>query len=340
MRTPNVNLLSVNHRIAFANGLSPTDVRRRMSRSEPHPLRPRVARWRERGGLEVQRGVEIFVVEAGASDAPPLVLFHGFPTSSYDWEPVLEPLAKRFRVLAFDFPGFGLSAKPVDYSYSLFDQCSVAESLFQSRGLDRAHLLCHDMGTSVMTELLARSQDGTSQIQIDSLILLNGSIHFEMADLTLSQRLLRSPLRNFFARVSTRRFFYWQFPKIFSSPELIDRAMLDDLWQLMVREDGKLRLPKIAEYGDERMRHKSRWVGALQKRTEPFLLLWAAEDPVAVRAIGRRLAEECDASVLCELDGVGHYPQLECPDRVVRAVVRWVLEGVREPARLLAQPDD
>jgi len=47
-----------------------------------------------------------------SSRLPWLVCFHDFPTSSWDWHLLLPYLEKRYRILVFDFPGYGLSAKP------------------------------------------------------------------------------------------------------------------------------------------------------------------------------------------------------------------------------------
>ena len=61
-----------------------------------------------------------------------VVLMHGFPTSSYDWRGVVERLRGRFRVIAVDFLGFGLSDKPVAFGYSLFQQADLIEAVLRA----------------------------------------------------------------------------------------------------------------------------------------------------------------------------------------------------------------
>jgi hypothetical protein len=57
----------------------------------------------------------------------------------------------------FDFPGYGLSDKPIaNYTYSLFEQADVALQVWKERGVTGGHVLSHDMGDSVHTELVAR----------------------------------------------------------------------------------------------------------------------------------------------------------------------------------------
>jgi pimeloyl-ACP methyl ester carboxylesterase len=66
-------------------------------------------------------GLSVFYREAGPRDAPAIVLLHGFPSSSFMYRDLLPQLATRYRVIAPDYPGFGLSAFPprdqFDYSF-------------------------------------------------------------------------------------------------------------------------------------------------------------------------------------------------------------------------------
>lgn len=73
--------------------------------------------WMAGGRFSQVDGVELFyhLSKRHSSHLPWLVCFHGFPTSSWDWHLLLPHLEKKYRVLVFDFPGYGLSAKhPVD----------------------------------------------------------------------------------------------------------------------------------------------------------------------------------------------------------------------------------
>jgi pimeloyl-ACP methyl ester carboxylesterase len=80
--------------------------------------------WRDQGGYFSwaprsgdAAALQCFHIELGDPDAPPLVLVHGFPTSSVDFVEVAEQLSARFRVCAMDFPGFGFSDKPLGWGY-------------------------------------------------------------------------------------------------------------------------------------------------------------------------------------------------------------------------------
>src|SRR5437867_9720295 len=120
-----------------------------------------VDEWEERGRRIDVRGQAVFVVDipGDVERADPLLLVHGFPTSSFDWHGLIDAFARDRRVVAFDFPGFGLSDKP-DVAYSLFDQATVLEQVVAALGIERAAVVSHDMGDSVTAEVLARELDG------------------------------------------------------------------------------------------------------------------------------------------------------------------------------------
>lgn len=156
-------------------------------------LSPATRAWLSSGRHVVVDKKRIFVRETGDPRSPALLLIHGFPTSSYDWRQVGTLLAGDFRCVSLDLPGYGLSDKPVAYSYSLFQQADVVEGVLDICGVRAAHLISHDVGTSVHTELLARQEESTLSFDVLTSTFLNGSILKGMAALTEFQRILETP---------------------------------------------------------------------------------------------------------------------------------------------------
>lgn len=286
--------------------------------------------WAERGRWVTLAGRELFVVELGpAQPERTLVLLHGFPTSSHDFHRVLDRLAEHSRVVVHDHLGFGLSDKPSDYSYSLLEQAEFALLLWRELGIERAHLLAHDYGTSVATELLARAALGLAGgLTIESLILCNGSVHIELADLTLSQRLLEAPgpIADVFARLSSRRFFDHQIQGLLGSQSELPESELRAMWEGILRREGRAKLPELSHYLSERRRFWHRWIGALVRSGLPTLVLWGREDPIAVPAIAEQLAGEIPGARLHWLERLGHFPMLEDPQGWADPVVAWLKE--------------
>jgi len=282
-----------------------------------------VEQWRQMGKIVEVAGRRLFVIEQG-SGPETLVILHGYPTSSHDFAHVLPELAKRYRVVVHDHLGFGLSGKPAEYSYSLVEQADMALLLWQTLGVRRAHLLGHDYGTSVATEILARRERFELPVEFDSVTLCNGSVHIELAQLRLIQRLLANPwLGPLVAPLSSRRLFDRQMRAIWADPSKLAGADLDAMWALLIRDDGRKRLPAISGYLHERRKYWHRWIGALTRLDLPAHVLWAREDPIAVAAIAEQLAREIPGAKLTWLDGIGHYPMLEAPDAWTAAALRF-----------------
>jgi pimeloyl-ACP methyl ester carboxylesterase len=235
---------------------------------------------------------------------------------------VLPYLAADRRVILLDFVGFGLSSKPVDFSYSLMEQTDVVEMLLRERGVRRAHFVSHDMGTSVACELMARRERGLLDVEARSLVLMNGSVHIELCKLTPSQRILRTPAGPLLARASSSKVFKLQMRRIVGKP--LDEGDLRAMWAQLAYRDGRLRLPKLISYVDERWRYWHRWIGALTRLDIPVRVLWGPVDTVAVFAIAERLAGEIPGAKLERLEGLGHYPQLEDPEMTGGAIDRWL----------------
>ncbi len=283
---------------------------------------PSVLAWRDRGRFLKIAGHSIFVVDIGPRSAPTVLLLHGFPSSSHDFHRVADKLAAEHRVLTLDLLGFGLSDKPSEYSYSLVEQAELVMLLCRHLAVPRVKIVAHDMGTSVATELLARRERGLLPFEVDALVLMNGSVHIELAELTPSQRLLRTRLASSFVKLSSRRLFGAQIQRIVGRP--LSAADLDDMWCQMQHKDGLRRLPRIISYLDERKRFWNRWVGALTRVEFPTLVLWGPEDTVAVMPIAERLAAEIPYASLQRLDELGHYPQLEDAERTGAALADFL----------------
>lgn len=288
-------------------------------------LDDRLVAWRDRGRMLDVFGRRVFTREAGPPDAPALLVLHGFPTSSHDFGEALPQLAERHRVVLFDFLGFGLSEKHPDDSYSLLEQAEVAIEVWRRLGVGHGHLVAHDYGTSVATELLARRERALCPIELDSVTLCNGSMHIELAQVSVAQKLLRSPLLGpTFARLSTRRLFGANMRRIFGRPDAVSEPQLDAMWAGIVHDDGSRRLPAISQYLHERRRFWHRWIGALTRLDLPTHVVWGRRDPIAVVAIAEALLAEIPGARATWLPLLGHYPMLEDPQAWAEAVVGFV----------------
>jgi pimeloyl-ACP methyl ester carboxylesterase len=283
-----------------------------------------VAAWAARGDYRTALGHRVFVVDRGPTepegdDGVPVLVLHGFPTSSHDWHQVLDELGRRRRVVLLDLLGYGLSDKP-DQRYSLFEQADVVEAVARDLELGEVALVTHDMGDSVGGEVLARSLDGTLSFEVTRRVLSNGSIYIDMAQLTDGQQLLLSlpderladglgsdaladALRGTFAPGS----------------DVPDEDVLVAA-ELIVRDGGDRLLPRLIRYVEERREHEGRWTGAIERHPPPLTIVWGDADPIAVWPMAERLHETRPDATLVRLSGIGHYPMLEAPAAFTAAI--------------------
>ncbi len=120
--------------------------------------------------------VEIFYREAGPKDAPVIVLLHGFPSSSREFDALIPLLATRYHLIAPDFPGFGQSESPPPSSYVYtFDHLAETTGDFLDQlEISRCSFYLHDYGGPVGFRVMAARPD-----RVQALIVQNANVYQE-----------------------------------------------------------------------------------------------------------------------------------------------------------------
>ncbi|MBT8768119.1 alpha/beta fold hydrolase [Metapseudomonas boanensis] len=271
--------------------------------------------WRAQGRGLLFRGQRIRYWVAG--QGAPLLLIHGFPTASWDWHYLWQPLAERYQVIACDMLGFGYSDKPLGHDYRLLEQADLQQALLAHLGIEGpVHVLAHDYGDSVAQELLARHHEG--RFQMASCVFLNGGLFPETHRPVLVQKLLLSPIGFLVARGFSRRKLAANFAKVFGPHSQPSEAELDDFWSLIAEQNGPRVMHRLIRYMPERRQQRDRWVVAMQRGDVPLRVIDGAVDPISgahMVARYRQLVPEADCVLL---EDIGHYPQTEAPGEVLR----------------------
>ena len=134
-----------------------------------------LADYRATGRPFTAAGIGSFVLDAGARDAQPVVCVHGVPASAYLYRKVVPTLAERgLRGIAIDLPGLGLAERPTDADYSWSGLGRWLSAAVDALGLDRFHLVVHDIGGPIGFEVAAAEAG-----RVRSLTLLNTMIAVE-----------------------------------------------------------------------------------------------------------------------------------------------------------------
>ena len=100
---------------------------------------------------------DLAYTEHGSPDAPPLVLLHGIGHRRQAWDPVVDELAKDYRVIAADLSGFGESpAFAGGVAYSMDNACDHLAGQFERWGVSKPHVVGNSLGGAIALELGAR----------------------------------------------------------------------------------------------------------------------------------------------------------------------------------------
>lgn len=226
-------------------------------------------------------GVEIFYREAGLADAPVILLLHGFPTSSHMFRDLISLLSAHYRVIAPDYPGYGLSStSPTsEFTYSFDNLAEVIDRFTRAIGLDQFALYMQDFGGPVGFRIAVKHPE-----RITALIIQNANAYEEglapSMDAARPAWAQRSPeteavLRTFLTAETTQ----FQYLHGARDPSRIS----PDAWlhaQAGLNRPGndEIQLAYLHDYGANLKQYPA-WQAYLRKYQPPTLIAWGANDP-------------------------------------------------------------
>jgi pimeloyl-ACP methyl ester carboxylesterase len=297
------------------------------SRAEDWRGRGEYFTWRPAAGDAAP--VDIFHVQIGDPQAPVLLLIHGWPTCSIDWFDVAGPLSERFRVCALDFPGYGFSAKPPGWGYSLArDEELIEFYLSDVVGASAAVLVGHDRGDSVALMHAARVADGRSATRLEHLVLSNGNIFLPMSSLTKAQRLILDVQSwpQVESMLTASGLAEGLGASMFTPPRKPGDPEVEALTATFGHDNGIGVLHATIQYLVERSENEQAWLTALGAAPFPVTLIWGLSDTVSPPRVASYVWNEylmlgTDGNRLYFIPEASHYLQADRPDAFVKAVL-------------------
>ena len=270
----------------------------------------RIQTWENKGAYFTFNHHQIFYISeyTPESNKPVLLLIHGFPTASIDWQKIWTSLSSRFQLITLDMLGFGLSDKPIQ-DYSIMGQADLFHALLKKLNVNQYHILAHDYGDTVAQELLARDIHGSS---ILSCTFSNGGLFPETHQPVLVQKLLLSPLGSWVSKLMSFKKFAKTFATICAKPLPLEELKV--YWQLLNHNQGVNVMHKLIHYMIERRENRERWVGILQGTDTPLHLIDGTLDPISGEHMVRRYEALLPNRPVKRLTDTGHYPQVESPE--------------------------
>jgi pimeloyl-ACP methyl ester carboxylesterase len=231
-----------------------------------------------------------------AGDAPILYL-HGVPTHSNDWIPFLE----RTGGIAPDLPGFGKSAKPAEFDYSIGGYDRFLEAFVDELGLERFSLVMHDWG-SVGLALAQRFPERIERLlMIATVPFVPGFRWHRFA------RAWRTPLVGEVVMGSTTH-------RIFR--RALPRELADPAWKAFDHGTQRAILKLYRASPSDVLARAGERLGDVRA---PALILWPEDDPYIGAEFGQPHADALGGETTLEMVGGGHWPWLRRPELIDRA---------------------
>ena len=251
-------------------------------------------------------------------DGPPLLLCHGSPTWSFVYRHIVKDLRDRYRCLAVDYPGFGLSERPTGFNYTIAENTTIVGELIDHLQLDGFILMGHDWGGPIGLGAATERADRVRGIVVGNTVFwpieakANRAFSVIMASRPMQRRILD---KNF----------------------LIERVLLSELGNTLttaeadhyraVQPTAQARqalavMPKEIRRAHPLLERLSREVPA-RLGDKPTLAVWGMRDPVfrPNACLPQIRAAFTDLQVV-ELPHARHVIQEHAPDAIAAAIAQ------------------
>jgi len=270
-------------------------------------------------------GLKIFYREAGAADAPALLLLHGFPSASHMFRDLIPLLADRFHIVAPDLPGFGQSDMPArsKFAYTFDHVADVIDRFTEVVGLERFAVYVFDYGAPTGFRIAVKHPD-----RITAIISQNGNAYEEglsegwnpiRAYWQEPSQANRDALRTFLAPETTR----WQYTHGVSDETTVapDGLSLDNFYLARAGAD-EVQLDLFGDYKSNVALYPT-FQKYFRTHKPPLLAVWGRNDPFFLPPGAEAFKRDIPGAVVRFFD-TGHFA-LETHASEIAAAIRGFL---------------
>jgi pimeloyl-ACP methyl ester carboxylesterase len=262
-------------------------------------------------------GLDVFYREAGPEDGPVILLLHGFPSSSRMYEPLIQRLSDRYRLIAPDLPGFGHSSapSPEQFHYTFDQLANVVTGFIRQLNLHRYVLFVQDYGGPVGLRLAQAMPE-----RIAGLVVQNAVAHEEglgplwetrrafWRDRAMHETKLRA---NFFSPDATRLRHVGKSPH----PERYDPDLWTDELAFLARPGQHAIQTELFYDYQSNVAAYPAWQSWLREHLPPTLVVWGRYDPSFEVAAAHAYARDVPDAEVHLLDA-GHFALDEAAEEI------------------------
>lgn len=267
-------------------------------------------------------GVRVHYQEAGDTNAPALVLIHGFASSTLVWSKVFLRLAAAgFRVIAIDMLGFGYSGKPRNGEYTIAGQANLLVGLLDRLKIKRATLVGSSYGGAVAATCALDYAQRVDRLVLIGTVNNNRPLNYKLMRVFSSRVFgdVVSPLL-----IGSRSLLRRRMKRVYDRHEWVLDERRVDARHLPLRASGTQRaiIRTVRCWDAERISRDAHLI------KQPTLLLWGENDIEIPLADGERLHDQIPGSRLIVFLNCGHIPHEEYPEEFTNVVADFVTQIV------------
>jgi pimeloyl-ACP methyl ester carboxylesterase len=253
----------------------------------------------EKCGLEGRR---MSFMEAGPKDAPPVFLLHGIGSNSGGWRFVIDGLQNRFRVVAWNAPGYYLSDNLRAEAPNNFQSADAVAARLDALGIERACLAGSSFGSLIAASFAARHPARVRRLAL--LGTARGQKWLPPEERARRLQMREESIRDGGIGLAETR---WKNLIAANASQTAVRLTQEALRATHRR--GFLQAARTSDATDV-----MDFAGSIKA---PTLVMVGTDDRVNPPEISRTIHDAIAGSRLVELDGIGHLPKLEAPEQVV-----------------------
>lgn len=281
-------------------------------------------------------GVGIFYREAGPKKAPTIVLLHGFPSSSREFDTLIPLLATRYHLIAPDFPGFGQSDAPAPsaYAYTFDHFAQTTDHLLEALKLERYSLYIHDYGAPVGMRLILAHPE-----RLQVLISQNGNVYeaglgpkwSKIAQYWADPAAHQEVIDAFLSPAATEQ----RHTAGTSHPERYNPdTWTDEIAHLSKPGQRQIQAALLYDYRTNVAAYPA-WQAWLRQNRPPTLVAWGANDPSFIAAGASAFRSDLPDAEIHLLDA-GHFALDEKTDEIASLILTFMAKHL--PACAPAEP--
>lgn len=250
-------------------------------------------------------GVRVRVREEGSSDAPVIVLLHGYTHSLETWDAWAEELAKTHRVIRYDLLGHGLTGPDPKKRYAPAERAAFLRDVFDALNVEKASVAGNSLGGLIAWRFAADNPE-----RVEKLILVDAAA-YSINGVT-DEPVPIPPAMDVFLRTAPEAGVAATVAFVYADDSKIRPERVEALRDMMRRKgNGQAFVDHIAEFT---LPDPS---ADLARIAAPTLILWGREDALIPVAQGEMLEDAIPDARLIIYDGAGHAPQEEIPEQSV-----------------------